>query len=148
VLIPTTVLTGSSSGGDTVISDQTLGADTQTISFTSIPGTYTHLRLFVLLRTDSANNDIGVRFNNDAGANYDWENFLVNNTSSVGWGSTQGVAATSFTAGYCASSTAVANEFGVYVIEIPFYTSRSILREHLPDRRWRDVAFDQRRHSD
>jgi len=106
-------------GGNTIISDQTLGADTQVISFTSIAASWTHLRLLVSLRTDSSNNDIGIRFNGDSGANYDFGHVLSNNSVTAA----QGVATTTPTAGYCASSGSPANHFGLYQIIVPFYLS-------------------------
>jgi len=41
-----------------------------TIDFTSIPGTYRHLELWFVARSEGAANDILLRFNNDSAANY------------------------------------------------------------------------------
>ena len=54
----------------TPIATTTLGSDTQTISFTSIPSTYTDLVLvFTGICTTSGTN-LAFRFNNDSGSNY------------------------------------------------------------------------------
>ena len=49
-----------------------LEADTSSVTFSSIPSTYEHLQLRMSLHSDrSANQDnIGIRFNGDTGANY------------------------------------------------------------------------------
>jgi hypothetical protein len=63
-------------------------SSTGTFSFTSIPQTYTHFQLRFSLRDSEAttNGVLRMRFNNDAGSNYEW-NFFVNSGS--GGGSTQ-----------------------------------------------------------
>jgi hypothetical protein len=66
--------TPSSGGSYILIAHTVLGADTATISFSSIPGTYTHLSLdFMLRSTASAHNvNLQVTVNDDTGANYSW----------------------------------------------------------------------------
>jgi hypothetical protein len=62
-----------STGGLTVISDQTLSAATSTISFSSIPGTYRHLRIEFQGREDGNENAgyLRLQFNGDTAADYD-----------------------------------------------------------------------------
>lgn len=61
----------AAASGLTLISSNTLGTATQTVSFTSIPGTYKALRLLVVGRTNrsGANADLRLRFNGDTTAN-------------------------------------------------------------------------------
>jgi hypothetical protein len=40
------------------------------IDFTSIPGTYRHLELWCRVRSEGAEGDLMLRFNNDSGSNY------------------------------------------------------------------------------
>ena len=51
------------------IATQTLGSATASITFSSIPATYTDLRLVFVLKNTSADNPI-VRLNSDSGTNY------------------------------------------------------------------------------
>ena len=52
------------------IASTTLGSDTATVSFTSIPSTYTDLVLVFVGAVASAGWEVGLRFNNDSGTNY------------------------------------------------------------------------------
>ena len=53
------------------IASTTLGSDATTITFSSIPGTYTDLRVVVHGEV-SANANSYMRFNSDSGTNYSW----------------------------------------------------------------------------
>lgn len=73
-------------GGLSLITDTVLGSDTASVSFSSIPGTYKHLVLWVQSRGDGAvvTETIPVRFNSDSGANYDLEVLYANDTTVAG----------------------------------------------------------------
>jgi len=73
-------------GAWAVISDQTLGADTATISFNSIPNTYKHLEIICYGRiTENTGDDYAwLQFNNDTGANYDFEFAYFSGSSTTG----------------------------------------------------------------
>ena len=62
------------------IATQTLGANTSTVTFTSIPGTYTDLVLVAVFGS-SAGMDIWTRFNNDSGSNYSSTRMATNSTN-------------------------------------------------------------------
>ena len=65
------------------IATQTLGSNTTTVTFSSIPATYTDL-LLVSVFGASAGMDIFVRFNGDSGSNYATTRLFTNsNTSAV-----------------------------------------------------------------
>jgi hypothetical protein len=107
-----------------LISDSTLGGD-GTFSFTSIPSTYRHLVMAMYLRSDraSAEDALGIKFNNDVGTNYDA--YLVKNS---GGGPT--TAASETIAGTSASlgnavpgNTATANQFGSLWVVVPNYAN-------------------------
>jgi hypothetical protein len=81
------------------IATQTLGTATSSITFSSIPSTYTDLVLIVGSLTLATNgNGLVVRFNGDTAANYSYNDiggtgsaafsrFMANTTSSqIGWG--------------------------------------------------------------
>lgn len=61
---------GVSSGNYTLISDQTANGSQGTITFSNIPTTYKHLQLVISARSASGQ-ALGLRFNSDAGSNYD-----------------------------------------------------------------------------
>jgi len=52
------------------IATQTLGSSASTVTFSSIPSTYTDLVLIMQSATTPSADDIGMRFNNDSGTNY------------------------------------------------------------------------------
>lgn len=54
------------------IATTTVGTGTSTITFNSIPGTYTDLRVIINRFSNTASGAIGVRFNNDTGTNYSY----------------------------------------------------------------------------
>ena len=52
------------------IQSYTLGSATTGITFSSVPSTYTDLKVILVQTTDGAN--LGIRFNSDSGSNYSW----------------------------------------------------------------------------
>lgn len=69
--IPNSLL--ASPAGQSLISSTTLGSDTASVTFSSIPATYKHLLVICQVRTTSAaaQDQLRVQFNSDTGANYD-----------------------------------------------------------------------------
>lgn len=105
-------------GGITQIASETLAADAANIDIQNIPNAFASLRLQVRGRTSQAIalSDIRCRFNNDAGANYDY----------VGWsrgGAEEQSTQTSFYAGSLTGTTGVANDYGEFDLEVPFYAN-------------------------
>lgn len=107
-----------------LIQDSNLGGDA-TVSFTSIPSTYKHLKIVAYVRTDRAatEDSLGVRFNNDSAGNYDGYSFKMSGTGPTTAGSETiaGTAAT-FTNALTGTS-AGANLFGYVEINIPYYAN-------------------------
>jgi hypothetical protein len=64
------------------IATNTLGSNTNTVSFTSIPGTYTDL-IFVFEGTMASGTDMMVQFNSDTGTNYSSTRLYGNGTSAL-----------------------------------------------------------------
>jgi hypothetical protein len=64
------------------IQSTTLGSANNQIQFTSIPGTYTDLRI-VLVAQSVSDNDTGMRFNSDSGSNYSATIIYGNGTSAA-----------------------------------------------------------------
>ena len=102
------------------ISTVTVGSGgSSTITFSSIPSTYTHLQLRVI-GSVSTDGNMTMRLGNgsvDSGSNYSWHQLY-------GTGSATGaVAGANATQMYFASMTNTANIFGVSVIDILDYTN-------------------------
>lgn len=106
------------------IFDSTLGGSAATIDITSIVATYAHLLVVVYARGDTAlvNTNIVVRFNGDAGANYDYQQ-LQGSAATVASGEI--FAATVAIAGVMPANGASANLFNSGLIFIPHYAGSS-----------------------
>jgi hypothetical protein len=65
------------------IATTTVAVATTSISFTSIPSTYTDIRLVWTVRATAAGNFPTVRFNNDSGSNYSWTRIYGDGTSAA-----------------------------------------------------------------
>jgi hypothetical protein len=99
------------------------------ISFSSIPATYTDLVLKVSARTDSSgtSKEFRVNFNSDTGANYDWIRIYGDGGAAVSQkGSTIGAPYTSFVlAGGANGSTTTSSTFANNEIYVPNYANTS-----------------------
>lgn len=65
------------------IATTTLGSATSPITFSSIPATYTDLRVVLVCTTTSATQDVYMRFNADAGSNYSSTNLSGNGSTAT-----------------------------------------------------------------
>lgn len=105
-----------------LIETVTVGAGgTSTITFSSIPQTYTDLLLVGSTRTSNAS-DLGyvaVRFNGDSGNNYTYK-FLNGFSTGIYNGSSS---STSFTFASTSANSTTANTFGSFQFYIPRYTA-------------------------
>lgn len=63
------------------IATTTLGSTASVITFSSIPSTYTDLRLVWTVRSSAGGNFPLVTFNNDTGSNYSWTRLFGDGTS-------------------------------------------------------------------
>lgn len=64
-----------------LIESQTLGSATTTITFTSIPATFTDLILVMNAKASTGTPSIAMRFNGDNGTNYSWTALVGNGTA-------------------------------------------------------------------
>jgi hypothetical protein len=104
------------------ISTTTLSASQNTISFTSIPSTYTHLQIRYISRSTRAvaADSISFRFNGDSAANYA-RHFLEGDGAAAAAGSTTSDTFANSALG--AGASAGASMFGAGVVDILDYTS-------------------------
>jgi hypothetical protein len=96
---------------------------TSTVSFTSIPATYTHLQVRCVARGDGAFSDIdslAVRFNGDTGNNYAYHSLTGNGTTASAG---SGVSQPAGILGAEPSNTHTSGIFGGYVVDILDYTN-------------------------
>lgn len=114
-------ITGGGGGGAwTLISSGTLAVAAASIDIASIPATYNHLYLVVIAHGDAAALEVNIllRFNADAGGNYDGEDVFSNNASPGGAGVN---AVTAARIGNAVAATGTASAFGQAITTIPFY---------------------------
>ena len=125
----TWVQIGGASGALTLISSQVLAAAASSVTFSSIPGTYNHLKLVILARsTAAANNDAAMlmQFNGDTTSNYDNAEFGNSNTS-VGASLSNRVAYYIGAAGSgIPANTMAAGVFAAIEIIIPLYSGTTL----------------------
>lgn len=113
---------GARAGGDfESISTVTVGAGGQsTITFSSIPQTYTHLQIRGIARSNSGSLGVNLKFNSDAATNYSQHSLEGNGSTASSAGNT--TSAPNYMT-YMAPSTYTANVFAVGVIDILDYTN-------------------------
>jgi hypothetical protein len=104
------------------IATTTLGSTTGTITFSSIPATYTHLQIRIMSRsTRSQTGDyIAMQFNADTGSNYAYHGIGGDGSAATAFGfATQ----TFMDVERAAAATATASVFGVSVVDILDYAN-------------------------
>lgn len=105
-----------------LISSNVLSSAAASVTFSSIPATYTDLVLRMSVRSTGTSTDriVTLKYNNDTTSTYSWTTLLGNGStaSSGGASSTGGAYAYSATA-----SGATANTFGSLEVYIPSYTA-------------------------
>lgn len=114
--------TGGGGGGAlTLISSQTLGTAAASVTFSSIPGTYTDLILSITARGDVSSTTInpGLQFNGDTGNNYFYSVQGTDGTTGAG-----GPIAYAYM-GNLSGGSATAGLAGNAVITIPYYANTS-----------------------
>lgn len=118
-----------------LIASSVLGSSAASVSFTSIPATYESLWVVALGRSDRAvtRDPVGIRFNNDTGANYYDEQSIFLDTAVSGAGT---AAATFGDTGRFTGSTAPADVPGVFEVVIPGYARTTFHKE------WLAQSFD------
>lgn len=102
------------------ISDTTLGGSAANVDVSSIVSTYAHLLVVVYARGDTAatSTPVNLRFNGDAGANYDSQELQASGASVS---PAEAFAQTVMLAGHAPANTAPANLFCAMVAFIPHY---------------------------
>lgn len=103
------------------ISENILGGTATTVTFSSIPTKFRHLRAVVMARGDAAAQQfvtVSMRFNNDSGANYD--NLQLYGSGS-GSGAIEALNGTGIIIGDMPGPTTVSGSVAYFTIDIPWY---------------------------
>ena len=102
----------------TPIQTQTLGSAQASVTFSSIPSTYTDLRLVITTTNNSpATSNLQIQFNGDTGSNYSYTRLLGDGSSAS---SSRGATQTAGAIGYYADD---ANDFGTFTSDIMNYSN-------------------------
>jgi hypothetical protein len=102
----------------TLIASQTLSSSTATVTFSSIPSTYTDLQITFSARQDTGDLSCFTRFNGDSGANYNYKTLYGTGTA-VGSGS--GTGQSGLIGWQTAPSGTTTNSFGSTLLYVPNY---------------------------
>jgi hypothetical protein len=106
----------------TLISSQTLGSAAASVTFSSIPSTYTDLKLVVSARSSfSSGEGILMQFNGSSAANYTYRQLYGGGSSAGSY--TPGTAQTSCLVGTMGGTNFTASTFDSVEIYVPNYTS-------------------------
>jgi hypothetical protein len=115
---------GATAGGYELISTTVLGSATNTVTLSSIPTTYKHLRVVLTGRSNFANtgfSNIFMRINGDTGSNY-WHH-LIEVSGSAFYASNSGSIATQARIGLTSQNNSATGYWAASQIDIPDYTS-------------------------
>jgi len=107
------------------IAAQTLGSAAASVTFSSIPQTYTDLVLICSVQdntTGQIQSNVQIQFNNDTGSNYSWTGIYGNGTSAVSHRQNN---STSAWAGYMSSASGV---FSPIVFQIINYSNTTTFK--------------------
>ena len=106
----------------TLISSNVLSSSAATVTFSSIPATYTDLVVRISARTDRATTSTGIRltFNGSSAANYSYT-YVLGNGSAASSSFTSNNTLATF--GSVAAATSTANTFSSHELYIPSYNA-------------------------
>jgi hypothetical protein len=106
------------------IANTTLGSDTASIDFSSIPGHYAHLMLEMFLRGDTAaaSTSAMLRINGDTAGSYDFQGV---EGSAAAAAAAESFAQTAISCGFMPANTAGANLFGAINVHILNFATAS-----------------------
>lgn len=116
--------TGPTGAGFVVIDDTTLASATASWDKSSIPATYTHLLLDAYLRSDSSATNVHplLRFNNDSGSNYEYQDWGRVNAANITANSTTGQTSIDLAQVVPTATDLISSDnFAAVRIWIPFY---------------------------
>ena len=102
------------------IATTTLSTSASSITFSSIPSTYTHLQIRALIRLTTGIDSLCGQFNSDTATNYSYHRLAGNGSSA---NSSNGINISSFYLATDSGFPAAANTFGVLILDILDYAN-------------------------
>lgn len=122
-------VSASVANGLVKLAEITVSSPVATITFSSIPQIYSHLRIVGAARCAAAITGDGVylQYNGDAGANYSRQFYQFAGTAASGNNSLSG--STNNILGVSTGASALANAFASNTIEIPCYSSTAMFKQ-------------------
>lgn len=140
---PSWVAASGGGGAMTQIAQVVAASGATTISFSSIPGTFTNLVLQLLARSTTAvqSDFIVIQFNSDTGANY---NSLAGYTVNGSTGQSQSLATASPTIAIATGASAPTGEAAGYTINIPGYSQTTFNKNAHAEGGYRDATSGNR----
>lgn len=124
----------SGASGFALISSQVLGSPAASVTFSSIPGTYTTLRLVIVAACSAASQNQGItaQFNGDTSAHYaDQFLFGTGGTPTAFANNTLSSLGTTLSVGNADCTTAGSTSAAVNFIDIPGYAGTSFIKKFL-----------------
>lgn len=107
------------------IASQTLGSNTASVTFSSIPSTYQHLQLRIMARSTTTGTGVGdnlyINLNSDTGANYTYHQILGNGATATAGGATAQTRLNFQNA--LPRNSVTSNIFGVSILDLHDYAS-------------------------
>jgi hypothetical protein len=108
------------------IATTTLGTTATSVTFSSIPATYTHLQIRAIILSNTALNT-GLRFNSDSGTNYSWHQLIGSGTAASSYGvATQNSALVGYVGGVASTPEAVVIDVLDYANTSKYKTLRTL----------------------
>ena len=112
------------------IASQTLGSTASAVTFSSIPSTYTDLRIVCLVRLGSASGS-KIRFNSDSGTNYSATTVAGQDPSPTAVTSFRYSSATSIYNNLTWGDATAANQFTPYTFDVMSYANTNVFKTTL-----------------
>lgn len=113
---------GAASSYESIATVTVGSGGSSTVTFSSIPNTYTHLQIRGIIRTNrTADDSVSIRFNSDSGSNYTWHGIYGTGSAAGAQGYTSQTATT--IAGEVFGTTQQANSFCAVIVDVLDYAN-------------------------
>ena len=121
-IIASSGVAASTSAYESIATTTVGSGGASSVTFSSIPSTYTHLQVRGISRSAGAGQNMLLQLNGDTGSNYAYHNLYGDGSSAQAASATT---QSSSYAGYVPASSSTANAFGGFVLDILDYANTS-----------------------
>ena len=110
--------------GTVGIAKTVLGTNTATVTFSSIPQDFTHLRLVAMVRSTKASllDTMNMTVNGDSGTHYEYASMTVSNGGTSSFATSSSADSKLIVSDAICAGSAAANVFSRFQMDIPYYT--------------------------